>query len=49
MAHLGIEPGPLVGEAWSYLMEVRLDRGPIPEDEAYALLTEWAQERGLAK
>ena len=49
MAHLGIEPGPLVGEAWSYLMEVRLDRGPIPEDEAYALLSAWAEERGIAK
>jgi poly(A) polymerase len=41
MAHLGLEPGPAVGEALEHLMELRLDRGPIPEDEALALLDEW--------
>jgi poly(A) polymerase len=45
MEHLGIEPGPLVGEALAFLMEVRLERGEIPEDEAYRLLDEWAKER----
>lgn len=47
MAHLGIEPGPLVGEALDHLMEIRMERGPIPEDEALALLDEWAAARGL--
>jgi len=47
MAHLGIPPGPLVGEAWRFLMEVRLDRGPIPAEEATRLLDEWARERGI--
>jgi poly(A) polymerase len=47
MARLGLEPGPQVGEALAYLMELRLDRGPIDEDEAYALLDAWAKERGL--
>jgi poly(A) polymerase len=42
MEHLGISPGPIVGEALSYLMEVRLERGPIPTDEAFALLDDWA-------
>jgi hypothetical protein len=28
-------------------MEVRLDRGEIPEEEAYALLDGWAKERGI--
>ena len=45
MTHLGIEPGPRVGEALEFLMELRMERGPIPEDEAYALLDEWAQGR----
>jgi len=47
MAHLGIPPGPLVGEAWRFLMEVRLDRGPLPREEATRLLDEWAAEREL--
>ncbi len=42
MEHLGIEPGPRVGEALSYLMELRLERGPIGEAEAYELLDAWA-------
>ena len=48
MERLGLPPGPRVGEALAYLMEVRLDRGPIDEDEAYALLDVWAKERGPA-
>ncbi len=47
MAHLGIGPGPLVGEARDHLMEVRLDRGPIEKDEAYSLLDEWARQKGI--
>jgi hypothetical protein len=35
-----------VGEALAFLMELRLERGPIPENEAYDLLDEWAAERG---
>ncbi len=41
MEHLGIPPGPVVGEAREYLMELRLERGPVDEDEAYRLLDEW--------
>jgi poly(A) polymerase len=47
MQRLGIPPGPLVGEAREYLLELRMDRGPIEEDEAYQLLDEWAREKGL--
>jgi poly(A) polymerase len=47
MEHLGIPPGPLVGEALSHLMELRLDRGPIEHDDALALLDAWAAERGI--
>jgi len=42
---LGLQPGPEIGEALAYLMELRLERGPIPEDEAIALLQAWAAER----
>jgi poly(A) polymerase len=46
MEHLGIQPGPIVGRALEHLMELRLERGPIDEDEAYRLLDEWwAAER----
>ncbi len=47
MEQLGLEPGPLVGEALAYLMEVRMERGPIAADEATALLDAWANERGV--
>ena len=45
MEHLGIGPGPVVGEALAYLMELRLERGPIEREEALKLLEEWAAER----
>ncbi|HYH27221.1 MAG TPA: HD domain-containing protein, partial [Actinomycetota bacterium] len=45
MEHLGVPPGPVVGEALEHLLEVRMDRGPIEEDEAYRLLDEWWRDR----
>jgi poly(A) polymerase len=45
MDHLGVEPGPVVGEALAFLMELRLDRGPIEDREAYALLDDWWKAR----
>ncbi len=30
MAHLGLKPGPQVGQALAYLLEARLEEGPIP-------------------
>ncbi len=47
MKLLGLKPGPLVGEAWRYLKEQRLEHGPVPHDEAAALLRAWAAERGI--
>jgi poly(A) polymerase len=47
MERLGVEGGPVVGEALAYLMEIRLERGPVPGEEAYALLDAWAKERGI--
>jgi poly(A) polymerase len=48
MEHLGLQPGPVVGEALDFLMELRLERGPIEKEEAYRLLDEWAGSRGIA-
>jgi poly(A) polymerase len=45
MAHLAVGPGPIVGRALAYLMEVRLERGPIEEAEALALLDAWAADQ----
>ncbi len=47
MAYLGIPPGPLVGEALDFLLEARLDEGPLDEDDAYARLDRWARDRGI--
>ncbi len=45
MELLGIPPGPLVGEAWRHLKELRLDRGPMSHDEAVEALKVWWAER----
>ena len=41
MEHLGIRPGPTVGRALDFLMEIRLDDGEIGEEEAYRRLDDW--------
>ncbi len=41
MSILGIAPGPVVGEAYRYLMELRLDRGPLSEQQATDELMAW--------
>src|ERR1700754_1864772 len=46
MELLGVRPGPVVGEAWRYLKELRLDRGPLTRDEAEAELFKWARDNG---
>ena len=45
MALLGIAPGPIVGRAYKYLLEVRLDEGIIGEDAAEARLRAWFAEQ----
>ena len=42
MRLLAIPPGPLVGRAYQYLLEVRLDEGPIGAEAAAERLREWA-------
>jgi poly(A) polymerase len=40
-AALGIKPGPVLGEAYKFLLSVRLDEGPIGKDAARERLLEW--------
>jgi poly(A) polymerase len=41
MEHLGVPPGPVVGEALAFLLELRLEEGPVGHDEAYKRLDAW--------
>lgn len=47
MAFLGVPPGPIVGEALAFLLELRLDEGLVGEEEAYERLESWARDRGI--
>lgn len=48
MAILDIPPGPDVGAAYRFLMELRLDRGPLEPAEAERALRDWWLRRGSA-
>ena len=41
MNHLGIGPGRAVGQARDFLLELRMEEGPLGEEEAYRRLDEW--------
>ncbi len=41
MELLDIPAGPEVGQAWRYMKELRLERGPLSKDEATAELLAW--------
>ncbi|WP_255513388.1 CCA tRNA nucleotidyltransferase, partial [Homoserinibacter sp. GY 40078] len=45
MAILGIRPGPAVGEAYRFLLELRLDEGPLDASDAEARLRSWWADR----
>jgi len=45
MEILGIGPGRQVGQAYRYLLELRMDRGPMSPEEATAALLAWAAEQ----
>jgi poly(A) polymerase len=48
MEILGIGPGPEVGAALAFLLELRIDEGLTDPDDARARLLAWASERGRA-
>ncbi len=41
MEILGVGPGPAIGQAYKFLLELRLENGPLPHDDAVAALKEW--------
>jgi len=41
MELLGVGPGPEVGQAWRFLKELRLERGPLDRDDAERELLAW--------
>ncbi len=45
MEQLHLRPGPEVGEARSFLLELRVDEGPLGEAEARRRLARWWEER----
>lgn len=47
MAYLGVPGGPVIKQALDHLLEIRLDEGPLSQDEAYARLDEWARGAGI--
>ncbi|WP_349261615.1 CCA tRNA nucleotidyltransferase [Actinocrinis sp.] len=38
---LGVAPGPVVGRAYKFLLELRLDQGPLEHEAAVSALREW--------
>ena len=45
MAALGIGPGREVGAAYQFLLDLRMDRGPLSEEDATAALLAWWADR----
>ncbi|GAB2514606.1 CCA tRNA nucleotidyltransferase [Nocardiopsis aegyptia] len=41
---LDVKPGPVIGRAYRYLLELRLENGPMSKDDAAAALRTWAAE-----
>ncbi|MEU8267813.1 CCA tRNA nucleotidyltransferase [Sphaerisporangium sp. NPDC049002] len=44
---LGVGPGPVVGKAYKFLLEMRLDEGVVGKEAATAALVEWARGQGV--
>ncbi len=44
---LGVPPGPVVGKAYKFLLDMRLDHGVVGKDAARAALLAWARENGV--
>jgi poly(A) polymerase len=41
MQILGISPSPVVGQAYQYLLDLRMERGPLGAEVAKAELLNW--------
>jgi poly(A) polymerase len=49
MERLGLKPGPEVGDALSFLLELRLEEGPLGEEEAGRRLDAWWAQRSAGQ
>ena len=49
MEILGVGPGPVIGQAYKFLLEKRIDDGPLGEDRAREALLAWWAERPNAR
>ncbi len=49
MALLGVPPGPVVGQAYKHLLELRMERGPLPREQVEAELRSWASAHGVER
>jgi poly(A) polymerase len=47
MTILGLPAGPAVGRAYQYLLELRMEHGPLGPERATHELLRWAEEEGL--
>ncbi|MEV8149363.1 CCA tRNA nucleotidyltransferase [Arthrobacter sp. NPDC080073] len=45
MALLGLKPGPVVGRAYKFLLEERMENGPLSQEEAESKLLAWWTEQ----
>ncbi|WP_307714564.1 CCA tRNA nucleotidyltransferase [Streptomyces sp. V4I23] len=43
---LGVGPGPVIGKAYAFLLDLRLENGPMEHDAAVAALKEWWAAQG---
>jgi poly(A) polymerase len=46
MRILGLRPGPAVGKAYAYLLELRMQEGPLGPEEAERRLRSWWEQTG---
>ncbi|MEU2668669.1 CCA tRNA nucleotidyltransferase [Streptomyces sp. NPDC007164] len=46
MKTLGVGPGPVIGKAYAFLLELRLEHGPMAHDAAVEKLKEWWAAQG---
>jgi poly(A) polymerase len=47
MRILGIPPGPLVGKAYNYMLELRITEGELGKERATQELLRWAARVGI--
>jgi poly(A) polymerase len=49
MAMLGLKPGPVVGRAYKFMLEQRMEQGPLSAEAAEAALRQWWSEQPEAQ